>query len=38
MTDSDHAVVLRWPDKVVAVSPADTEFFIYSARAAAGLR
>lgn len=38
LTDTDHAVVLRWPDKVVAVSPADTEFFILMARTAAGLR
>jgi PH (Pleckstrin Homology) domain-containing protein len=38
LTDPENAVVLTWPDKVVAVSPADPEFFIYSARAAAGLR
>jgi len=38
MTGTENAVVLRWPDKVVAVSPADPEFFIYSARLAAGLR
>jgi hypothetical protein len=38
LTGTENAVVLRWPDKVVAVSPADTEFFIYSARAAAGLK
>ena len=38
LTDTDHAVVLRWPDKVVAVSPADPEFFIFTARKAAGLR
>lgn len=37
LTDTEHAVVLRWADKVVAVSPADPEFFIYSARKAAGL-
>jgi len=37
LTDPDHAVVVRWPDRVVAVSPADPEFFIYSARKAAGL-
>jgi MFS family permease len=37
LTDTEHAVVLRWPDRVVAVSPADPEFFIYSARKAAGL-
>jgi hypothetical protein len=37
LTGTENAVVLRWPDKVVAVSPADPEFFIYSARAAAGL-
>jgi hypothetical protein len=38
LTDPENAVVLRWLDRVVAVSPADPEFFIYSARAAAGLR
>jgi hypothetical protein len=38
LTDTDHAVVLRWPDKTVAVSPADPEFFILIARSAAGLR
>jgi hypothetical protein len=38
LTDTEKAVVLRWPDKVVAVSPADTEFFMYSVRAAAGLK
>jgi hypothetical protein len=36
LTDTENAVVLRWPDKVVAVSPADPDFFIYSARSAAG--
>jgi hypothetical protein len=38
LTDTENAVVLTWPDKAVAVSPADPEFFIYSARSAAGLR
>jgi hypothetical protein len=38
LTDSANAVVLTWPDRVLAVSPADPEFFIYSARSAAGLR
>jgi hypothetical protein len=37
LTGTENAVVLRWPAQVVAVSPADTEFFIYSARQAAGL-
>jgi hypothetical protein len=37
LTGTQNAVVLRWPGKVVAVSPADPEFFIHSARAAAGL-
>src|SRR5580692_11186221 len=32
ITDPENAVVLRWPGRVVAVSPADPEFFIYSAR------
>jgi hypothetical protein len=38
LTDTENAVLLRWPDKIVAVSPADPEFFIYSAREAAGLK
>jgi hypothetical protein len=38
ITDPEYAVVLTWPDSVVVVSPADPEFFIYSARSAAGLR
>jgi hypothetical protein len=38
LTDTEHAVVLRWQEKVLAVSPADPEFFILSARSAAGLR
>jgi hypothetical protein len=38
LSGTENAVVLRWPDKAVAVSPADAEFFIYMARSAAGLR
>jgi hypothetical protein len=38
LTGTENAVVLRWPDRVVAVSPADPEFFMYSARLAAGLK
>jgi len=38
MTDTEKAVVLRWPDRVVAVSPADPAFFIMCARSAAGLK
>ncbi len=38
MTDPEKAVVLRWPDRVVAVSPSDAEFFIYSVRSATGLK
>jgi hypothetical protein len=38
LTGTENAVVLRWPDRVVAVSPADPEFFITCARSAAGLR
>jgi hypothetical protein len=38
LTGTENAVVLRWPDKAVAVSPADPEFFIYMVRSAAGLR
>jgi len=38
MTGTENAVVVLWPDKAVAVSPADPEFFIFSAQKAAGLR
>ncbi len=38
MTGTENAVVLRWPDKTVAVSPADPEFFMLTVRSAAGLR
>ena len=38
LSSPENAVVLRWPDRVVAVSPADAEFFMICARSAAGLR
>jgi hypothetical protein len=38
LTDPEKAVVLRWPGRVVAVSPEDPEFFIMCARSAAGLK
>jgi hypothetical protein len=38
LTDPEKAVVLRWPDKTVVVSPEDPEFFIYSVRSATGLK
>ena len=38
LTDTEHAVVLRWPGKVVAVSPSDPEHFVHVAREAAGLK
>ncbi len=38
LTDPNHAVILRWPDQKVVVSPADPEFFINCAKSAAGLR
>jgi len=38
LTGTEKAVVLRWPDKAVVVSPSDPDFFIYMARSAAGLR
>lgn len=37
LTDTEKAVILKWPGRAVAVSPTDPEFLIYSARAAAGL-
>lgn len=36
-TNPEKAVVIRWPDKTVVVSPADTEFFLHCARSAAKL-
>jgi Bacterial PH domain len=38
LSGTENAVVLRWPDRVVAVSPADPEFFITCAKSAAGIR
>jgi hypothetical protein len=38
LTGTENAVVLKWPDRTVVVSPLDPEFFIYSARTAAGLK
>jgi hypothetical protein len=38
MTDTEKAVVLRWPERTVAVSPQDPEFFIYTVRRASGLK
>ena len=38
LTGTEKAVVLRWPDSAVAVSPEDPEFFIYMVRSGAGLR
>jgi Bacterial PH domain len=38
LTGTENAVVLRWPDRTVAVSPADPDFFITCAKSAAGLR
>jgi hypothetical protein len=38
MTDPAKAVVLRWPDLTLAVSPADPDFFMYSVRSASGFK
>jgi hypothetical protein len=38
LSGTENAVVLRWPDRAVAVSPADPDFFIMNAKSAAGLR
>ena len=38
LTGTEKAVIVRWPDKAVAVSPSDPEFFIYMVRSGAGLR
>ena len=38
MTDPAKAVILRWPDRTVAVSPDDPEFFLYCVRSATGVR
>jgi len=34
LTDTEYAVVLRWPKNAVAVSPADPELFIHTVRKA----
>jgi hypothetical protein len=38
LTGTENAVVVRWSDRTVTVSPADPEFFIYMIRSGAGLR
>ena len=37
LTDVEHAVVLRWPDRCVVVSPHQHSFFIDTVRKRAGL-
>ena len=37
LTDLDRSVVLRWPDRVVVISPDRTEEFVAEIRARAGL-
>jgi Bacterial PH domain len=37
LTDAEHAVVLRWPDRCLVISPEQHSFFIESARKRAGL-
>ncbi len=37
VTDRDHAVVLRWPDRSLVVSPDQTAWFIETVRRRAGL-
>jgi hypothetical protein len=36
-TDSDHAVVLRWPDRCLVISPQQHSFFVETLRKRAGL-
>jgi hypothetical protein len=38
MTDPEKAVVLRWPDQTLAVSPQDPDFFMYTVRSASGFK
>ncbi|HEY1793523.1 MAG TPA: hypothetical protein VGG34_11445 [Opitutaceae bacterium] len=37
VTDRERTVVLRWPERVLALSPADPEFFVLMVRKAARL-
>jgi hypothetical protein len=37
VTDAEHAVVLRWPDRCVVISPEQHSFFIETVRKRAGL-
>lgn len=37
LSGTENAVVLRWPGRTVAVSPADPEAFIYAVRSATGI-
>lgn len=36
LTDAEHAVVLRWPDRCVVVSPQQDSFFVETVRKRAG--
>jgi hypothetical protein len=38
LTDAEHAVVLRWPERTLVVSPDREAFFVESVRARAKLR
>ena len=37
LTDAEHAVVLRWPDRCVVISPEQHSWFIETVRKRAGL-
>ena len=38
VTDRDHAVVLRWPDRCLVISPQQPSLFVETVRQRAGLR
>jgi hypothetical protein len=38
LTDTEHAVVLRWPDRCLVISPQQDSFFLEAVRKRAGLR
>jgi hypothetical protein len=37
LTDAEHAVVLRWPDRCLVISPQQHSFFVEAVRKRAGL-
>jgi len=37
LTDAEHAVVMRWPDRCLVISPDQHSYFVEAVRKRAGL-